>query len=540
MSKNPTTTPSTPPANRRSQFGTRTVFVLIALAALAAWWARGEMLKEHRRDELLTAMGTQGNAIDIDINMASLRGRIGAALRNKRPTGKVAAARIVDVADTALLREFMTTFPDARLDLHLKADEASPRLLEFLSRSQSLNTLHMEGPVDSHDLTLFWLAQIRLQTPLNLEVERVDDDLLHRIVEVNLNIVGIRDAHPVDPLGLNSFWDAVTDEGLRSAAKLPELGTLFAGRQGSDAGLAAFENHAAIDHAELTGRGYTDASADVLATLPQLRVLSLVDTSMTDAGIAKTLASGKIHTLVIENAELGEASIAAIAKMTALAKLELRNVPLSPELAAAIVKRPLGFLMLYGCSNDDALGRSTQNAKGKDLANLFKNHPEGEWLGRQQLWMARADKPYLMYLNFVMSGAMGSGSSGQLFLGGPDINATFAAKLPRIEAGHVALFGSSIDDEGLIGLRPASSSLSIVGTRVTAKGLESLRTAGKRMWVEVSFPENESPTVTQLEIDEVQLRPGGELLGIRLKTMDPATFESWLPRPSQKSTEEAP
>ncbi len=373
---------TSPPANRRSQFGTRTVFVLIALAALAAWWARGEMVKEQRREELLTAMGTQGNAIDIDINMASLCGRIGAALRNKRPTGKVAAARIVDVADTALLREFMTTFPDARLDLHLKAEEASPRLLEFLSGSQSLNTLHMEGPVDSDDTTLFWLAQIRLQTPLNLEVERVDDDLLHRIVDVNLNIAGIRDARPVDPFGLNSFWDSVTDDGLRLAAKLPELGTLFAGRQGSDVGLAAFQNHAAIDHAELTGRGYTDASADVLATLPQLRVLSLVDTSITDAGIAKTLASGKIHTLVIENAQLGEASIAAISKMTALAKLELRNVPLSPELAAAMMKQPLGSLVVYGCNSDDALNRRAATfSASQEHAPMrsYAKDPEREW-----------------------------------------------------------------------------------------------------------------------------------------------------------------
>ncbi len=127
----------------------------------------------------------------------------------------------------------------------------------------------------------------------------------------------------------------------------------------------------------------------------------------------------------------------------------------------------------------------------------------------------------------------------QLFLGGPDINATFLTKLPRIQAQFRGLLGSSVDDEGLMALQPTSGSLTLVGTRVTAKGLESLKTTGKRMWVEVSFPENESPTVTQLEIDEIQLRPGGELLGISLKTMDPATFENWLPRPSQKSTEEA-
>ena len=54
---------SDPPKQRRwlMQFGTRTLLVLIAIAALGSWWVRGEMVKEQRREEVIALVKREGN-----------------------------------------------------------------------------------------------------------------------------------------------------------------------------------------------------------------------------------------------------------------------------------------------------------------------------------------------------------------------------------------------------------------------------------------------------------------------------------------------
>lgn len=54
------------PAKKRPwlpRFGMRTVFVLIGLAALAAWWVRSEMLAEQRREELIAEFSKDPNQL---------------------------------------------------------------------------------------------------------------------------------------------------------------------------------------------------------------------------------------------------------------------------------------------------------------------------------------------------------------------------------------------------------------------------------------------------------------------------------------------
>src|SRR5262245_6112895 len=124
-----------PRIKRRSwvQFGTRTLFVLMVLVAVAAWWIRGAMLAEKRREELMLAFQQPANFLLSDSRVGIPWHRKWAAwLQGVLPGRDIVFARINYVKDAADLRELLQLFPDAEYQLSINAEHATPETLACL------------------------------------------------------------------------------------------------------------------------------------------------------------------------------------------------------------------------------------------------------------------------------------------------------------------------------------------------------------------------------------------------------------------------
>ncbi len=553
-----TSPPSTPPVKRRSwlQFSTRTVFALIVLAALAAWWARGEMANEQRREEVIALVQREPNSphcwLELDAKTkANWHRRLAAWLRGKPPVPTVTRALMSRADDPVVMRELVELFPEAWFSLSVDTSKVTPELLEVFAQMKKLEALSFHSaPFDATDESLARLAKIHTSQSglmhagsagLSFGAKQVDDELLRRLAAAKVDLAWVY--YDMTYVGDSRAWTLVTNEGLRSAAKSPNLRTVIASRRADDEGFAAFKDHPMVSEVELIGPGYTDASAETLVTLRRMRSLDLNDTQLTDAGIARAIENRSFEYLKLKGANVGEKTIAAIAGMPSLMFIELRGVPLSPELAAALAKHPLEGVHLSGDYTDADLTQLAPVAP--KLQGIFLNTPHVTDEGRK--WLASAGT--LGNLNLEDTQAtvatvkvISTTSPGHmsLSLGGPNINAEVIAEAHRkFGVGWVSLYGSTIDDSVLAALEPTYNFLDLAGTRTTAAGLKSLKTAtGRKISVRVFAPDDREPPLTPQEIEDIKQATGG-LVEVKINVVSPQAFDLMLPKSSRKSDAEA-
>lgn len=515
-------------------FGPRPLLVLIA-AALIVHFARQEVAKEQRREELIAEYQAKTSGFSINPR-PSVPGRrkLAAWLRGRPTTPDVERMTVTSVADPATFREFVEAFPETTLDVHLEPSVATPHVMETLTRAKVLGILALHGGLfDTSDESLARLARIRVSGMLMFGGEQLDDDLLRRVAEAKINPSFIWGKNfSLESIG----WENVTSDGLRTAATFRRLQYLSACEKGSDEGLAAFMDHPAARYVEVRGPGYTDASAPVIASWPQLDWLTLVDTKLTDAGIAKAIERHAISSLKIKRADIGKETVAAIAELKALQQLELHDIPLTAELVAAIEKLSVTSLTLKGDYTDADLNQLAPIASKLWVFELNAPNVTDHGLA----WLAGAGT--LSSLKLCDTAATAAtlklistkNPSVNIQLGGPNIDRAAIAEINRsFKVGPVVLTGPSITDEVLAALTPPYDHLLLVGTQVTAKGLQSLETGSNTTRVEIYFPNNAQPPLTTQEVDEIKAATSG-LVQITLSPIAPKYYESMLPTYSRK------
>lgn len=533
---NDTSPRSSPLAKRNGwlQFGTRSLFVLIVLVAVVAWVTKREMNKEERREywiALLPAKNHPASSLQFAPNgkISWSRHFIG-WLRGKPPTRAVDLVSLRGAEDPSTIRELLELFPGAHFAVDFDQGAASPEFMEVIANIKTLDSIELRGLVDMSDEAIVRLGTVRPSQPFMMQVERIDDNLLRRIVDAKVHARVIYVSGQMEGAG----WQAVTNEGLRLAAQLPKLDSVVACRKGDDQGLAHFKNHAAIQTVKLVGPGYTDASVETLASLPQLMYLELIDTRLTDSGIARAIRARALDGLKLDTVTLGEKSIDAIAQMTSLRRLELRNVPLTGGLAEAIARQPIETLTLYGDYSDADLNALAPIAPTLTVVHLYTPNVTDQglaWLGHANLWLLGLCNTQATTATLKV--IKPTGNELTLWLGGPNINAEFANEAKAtFKLGTIVLFGQSIDDDVLTAFAPAASRYHLYGTSVTAKGLGALKTDAESVAVTISYPDDAQPPFSQHELEEIKQATAG-IVDVSLQATERFSYERLTPQPSR-------
>jgi hypothetical protein len=526
--------PSTLPVKRRSwaQFGMRSLLILIAFAAVAAWFAKAEMAKEQRREELLTAVQQDFTGLLTLSTKATWQRRLGAWLRGKPPTMGVETSQFQLGAKFPIMRDFVEMFPDGRHGFRIANVQSMPELRNLLPRVKSLHSVEIDDPIDPSDETLAWLGRLPIKEQLTFSVRRLDDDLLRRMAQAKVDPSEIVDLGEADH---SIAWALVTDEGLQSASAFRKLSRLTAGQNGSDQGFAKFRGHPKLAGVELVGRGYTDASGSVLTTLPSLSWLKLCDTQLSDGVVAEVISKKRLYTLALRDMTVGEKSIAAIEGTGSLSELTLKDVPITPELVAAFAKNPIDILSLEGDYTDDDVKLLAPIAP--TLGRLALRTPKVTDDGLA--WLAKASSLQTLQLFDTQLTAAAAKliktkmASFYFYLSGKNISVASLPESDRaFQLSAIMLFGSEIDDDDLALLEPPYSSLYLTDTRVTARGLRSLKMPRTAISVILWFDQNAPPPLTPGEIEEIKQEFRG-LVGISLKPTDPAVLKRMVPKSSR-------
>jgi hypothetical protein len=520
----------------RPRFDMRAVFIVIGLAAVLAWWVRNEMLAEQRREELIADFGKAGNVLDLRPNTApTWRQRFVAWLRKKPvPPDVFGANMIFSIPDESQFVEFTKSFPTKLTWVDIKPSEATPKVLEALAKCDSIGHFNIKGPIDSSDESLARLAKIQNEYGFAFGAERVDDDLLKRLADANVRCNAVWDSDATFELS----WLRVTDEGLRAAARLTKLQRFTANRNASDAGLAAFRNHPGLTAIELVGPGYTEASGDVLASIPNLNSLALVDTRLNDEAIAKAIAGHDLSTLKLRNTRIGEKTIEAIGNLKSLNTVELKNIELSSELATSLSKCPIGYLDISGDYDDQEI--ATLAPLAPTLTAFVLVSPSTTDAGLA--WLGNASKvTTLMLRDTSITGATLRMFPNRVLvkslgLGGLNVNKEVLAEIQNLPAlADVALYGKTIDDEAIEVLPATINALQLMGTSVTLDGLKGLAEPGRQVMVFVWYPEGSPPPFSEQEIKDVETASQGGTK-VKLQTVSETILREMLPKSSRSAT----
>ncbi len=533
------------PAKKRRwlpRFGMRTVFVLIGLAALAAWWVRSEMLAEQRREELIAEFSKDPNQLSLAPNTnPSWKQRLVARLRGKDVLPLITNVRIEQIADAKLFREFNRLFA-VKLDwVQIDADQATPEVLDALARCNTISFLNFPGDTKRSDDTVARLSKLRPTTGFWFWTDRVDDAFLKQLADAGVECGRLGDSESA--IQDHVAWFRVTDEGLRAAARLRKLSTLTANRNASEDGLTAFRNHPTLYEVELIGPTYTTRCAEVLATLPKLGHLSLVDTPWTDEAVAQVIASHKIQRLKLHNVEIGEETAAAIGNAKSLSLVDLKNIPLTPELIAAFAKCPIQELTIEGDYDDPliaGLAPLTPNLMKFSLTSPSTADTGLAWIAKASL-LLDLRLPDTSITGATLLANPRRGVMIALTLGGPNINSQTLADLKAMPAlRQVVLQGNTIDDEALAALPPTITSITLLGSAVTTDGLKALSRAEHEVSVFVSYAEGSEPPYSQAEIEAVHAYTQGRIT-VTLYSIPEKSFRELLPKSSRTPpTSDAP
>lgn len=497
--------PSLPKRRSWRQFGLGTVFVLVMVAAVLSWLARREMLREERRAAIFKEMSASSSVFGVWPAATDIpwRARLGAWLRGAKPVEPVQHVFLLTETPAARIRELVDLFPTIS-KVEMDVVNATAEKLAPWARLDAIKEFKIVGELKADDEALVALGRIRSNAGIYLDITDINDEWARRLAAAQVDVRYI--------FSSNLVW-STSDDGLRSMAQLPKLRDIEAGPNGTDRGLAAFRGASGIGHARLKGAGYTDASADVIASLNRFTVW-LEDTGHTDEGLAKMVAGPNVSMVRLKRVPVGDATLAALATAPKLTQLTLEGVDLSPEQCDQIAKLKLGGLRLVGDEWDDE--RTARFAPlAPTLGMLSLRAPNVTDAG--VAWLQNAKGLGALYLYDTRTTAKTWNllptltTLNNVGLGGPYVDASVLAATQKIKSGRIMyLHGSSIDDALIASPRGSFAQLFLDRTGVTLAGIRTQApppgTRKLRLVVEHE-PDQPSP-VTEEEAREISAASG--------------------------------
>lgn len=186
-------------------------------------------------------------------------------------------------------------------------------------------------------------APVDSDSPMtSADLQRLLDDPL--VSEIQLNGPRVTDQTldgaraPRNARALDLSGSRVTDAGLRHLSAGPLEHLDLDETAVSDAGLAALRRFERLSSLDLYGTRVTGEGLGALLHLP-LRLLGLSRTRITPSAIPIVTSFTNLEVLELAETQIGDESCAALAALTRLKRLEVREARFTPEGVAALRER---------------------------------------------------------------------------------------------------------------------------------------------------------------------------------------------------------
>jgi len=233
---------------------------------------------------------------------------------------------------------------------------------------------------------------------------------------------------------LRYLWLAgspVSDQGMRSLSRLPNLRDLFLNRTNvTGTGAVHLQALSKLERLVLSDAPVNDRGLASVASLKHLRILQLDGTRITDAGASHLRHLATLVDLDVSGTQLTNRAIADLAQLGTLKSLRLRNTGLAGTLR---FPKPSGLRSLDLSENPDLLGLSVEGIPAIQMLNLRRTGISDE------TFQPRSVLRELRDLNLSETSITGA-SLGSL------------ASSPSLQ--WLDLSGSQADDRGLKQLQP--------------------------------------------------------------------------------------
>lgn len=491
--------------SRFRQFGIRTLLVLVALAAFGCLLIRNEVVREARREELIAELEAQGATWQLFLPGGVTTTRpprlwresIAAWLHGKPVVPPRAWAMFPKGTSPAQFREFFDLFPAVEF-VEIDGNDAMTEVLQSLAAHGPFDGVRFKNPMRIDRDKARLLAQIRCQSGMRFVKQEFSDASLKDLADAGVQV----------KLFLDDFWRNIGDEGLKAVAKSPHNSIVHAACRGTDEGARAFTGHPSLLMLFLTGRNYTDASADVIPTLPKLRAISFGGTGHTDAGLAKAITGCTARNIVFDNVAAGDQTIAALANIPTLNDVCFRDVDLSFEQCDALAKLPIKHLMIHNRNlSDEKIARLAPLAK--TLTGLELKAPQVTdaglaWLKQAKgLTTLRLDDTQATTVTWsslpFLASLQGAG------MGGPHLDAEMLAITSNMTSlTFFSLAGREVNDATLDLLPQGIESVLLVDTQVTPASVKSLSQRKGIKSISVFRDRATSSPITAADLKELQ------------------------------------
>lgn len=511
--------------SRFRQFGMRTLLFVMALAAIGAWLLRNEMVREERREKLIAELDSKGarwsffrakGPRSVSPPPSVWRQSIGGWLRGKPIVPPRAWATFPKGTTTEQFREFVDLFPDVRW-VEIDGGDTTNEVLDLFASRGPYELFLIRNPVTVDEEFARKLARIKTANGVRLAAQEGSDAAMQNLANAGVT---------VEDYKCRNFWRAVGDDGFKATARLQNLNFMWLNCRGSDGGLLAFARHPSLMYLYVSGAGYSDASADVIPSLPKLANLRLSGTSHTDAGLAKAIAGCNANTFDFHNIAVGDQTIAALAKVPNFSSLNLDGIDLTAEHYDALALLPISNLRLKSDNlSDDHIRRLAPLASR--LVSFTLDAPQVTdagltWLsGATQLKDLRLENTQATAATWSL--ITSSTTIGLVAMGGPNVDAQTllaVSKMPTVA--ELMLHGSEVDDATLLLLPRSFGAVNLVNTRVTPDGLKRLAGMAGVMRVN-AFADNKFPSlITSEDAAAIQSSTGG---GVSVTFREAVSFE---------------
>jgi Leucine-rich repeat (LRR) protein len=161
------------------------------------------------------------------------------------------------------------------------------------------------------------------------------------------------------PFLLSLHGKGINNDAMKMVARLPSLlGVLMIDTSVTDDGVKEFAGNKNLKYFSVHDTRLTDAALPHLATCTQLEGLVLSDCAITDAGLKKLAGLKELKYLNLRGTGVTEESMPTIAGFTNLTHLSLRGCSVGQKLSPLTKLPRLTHLILHSSTIDDAALRS--------------------------------------------------------------------------------------------------------------------------------------------------------------------------------------